>query len=48
LSLYAQRATDEEPYGLKEDFRTQAQGVVALVAPYMVRIEMENLDKKPA
>jgi len=44
LNLYAQRATDEQPYGLHADFRAQAQDVVVLAAPDMARIEKEDLE----
>ena len=42
LNLYAQRATDEKPYGLREGFRAQPQKTVVLPAPDMARIEKED------
>ena len=42
LSIYAQRTTDEQPYGLREDFRARTQEAVVLPAPDMVRIERED------
>ena len=42
LNLYAQRSTNEQPYGLRNGFRTQAQDVVVLAAPDIARIEVED------
>ena len=49
LSLYAQRGTDEIPFGLRDDFRGAPLEVIALSAPDMARIEKEDLinDSKP-
>jgi len=43
LNFYAQIVTNEEPYGLKADFRAQTQDAVVLTAPNMARIEKEDM-----
>jgi len=44
IKLHAQIATDEEPYGLKDGFRVQAQDAVVLEIPDLARIEKEDLE----
>jgi len=44
LNLFAQIATDEQPYGLREGFRAQPQDRVVLLPPDMSHIEKEDLD----
>ena len=42
LSLNAQRATDEDPYGLQNSYRAQAQNAIVLTAPDLARVERED------
>ena len=46
FNLNAQRATDEEPYGLRNDFRALVQDVVILEAPDMETIIKEDIEKE--
>jgi len=44
LNMFAQRSTDEQPYGLKEGFRVQSQNITILKAPDLPRIKKEDLE----
>ena len=44
LNLNAQRATDEQPYGLKDGFRGEPQNTITLTAPGITQIEMEDIE----
>ena len=44
LEGYAQRVTDEKPYGLSDGLRMQPQNFIVLTAPNRVRIEKEDIE----